>query len=48
MKKYSYMIAGFDFTLVFVNIYLGFARNNPLSFLAAGICLIAGISAMMN
>lgn len=48
MKKYGYMVAGFDFTLALVNIYLGFTRNNPLSFLAAGICLTAGISAMID
>ena len=48
MKKYSYMVAGFDFAVAFINIYLGFAQNNSLSFLAAGICLMFGISAIMD
>ena len=48
MKKYSYIVAGVDFTLAFVNIYLGFARNTPINFLVVVICLLAGISAMMD
>ena len=48
MKKYSYMVAGFDFALAFVNIYLGFARNSYFGFLTAIICLMAGISAMID
>lgn len=41
-------LAGFNFAIAFINIYFGVSHNNPDSFLAAGICFIAGMLATIT
>lgn len=41
-------LAGFNFAIAFINIYLGILNNNPESFLAAGLCFTAGVLATIT
>lgn len=43
MKKFGYFLAGLDFVFVLLNIYLGITYGQPISWMAACGCLIAGI-----
>jgi hypothetical protein len=48
MKKFGYFLAGLDFILVPLNIYLGIIYGHPTSWIAATTCLIGGICVLVT
>jgi hypothetical protein len=48
MKKFGYFLAGLDFVLVPLNIYLGITYGQLTSWITATICLIGGICILVT
>ena len=42
-KEFAYVAAGLDFAFTGFNIYWAISHNNPLSIIAAILCLVSGI-----
>ena len=47
MKNFSYVLAGLDFILVPLNIYLGITYGHPISWIAATASFVCGICVLV-